>query len=552
MSPTFPLPSFFHALETSAPLPEAMPDPFSGAVHPLCRAAAEEVKAYIGRASEEMRRDAQSGKMFGVLVVEKEGCVGFLAAYSGLLAAHNDWPWFVPPVFDAQQPDGHFKRREREISQLNRQIADLEQSGEYAAALQSWKEAQAANAAEEESFRQKMRQAKQLRDIRRLHHNLPPEEEAQLIQESQFLKAELHRMKKRHEQLMAEKQQRAEEMGNRLETLKARRREWSDDLQHWLFAQYHLLNGEGQVEDLTAVFDRYRREQHSLATGLPPSGSGDCCAPKLLQCAFANAMRPLCMAEFWWGQSPKGEIRHHNQFYPPCQGKCRPILAWMLRGIKMEDPAPPTPTPPLQVIHEDEWMAVVAKPAGMLSVPGRTCRHSVEEVMRTRWHNRTNPLIVHRLDMETSGLMVVARTKYAHEVLQRQFLEHQVTKQYVAVLDGVPQGRPSQGTISLPLCPDDNDRPRQMVDTIHGKEAITRYEIVNAEGPTARVNLFPLTGRTHQLRLHCAHPQGLGVPIVGDALYGHGGPRLMLHAAQLSFLHPHTLQPVSFTLPPPF
>ncbi len=536
-------------------------------------AAVKAVEEYLN-SHPELRADADKGKMFGVLLVDgnttdvrvhKLGEFAFLAAYSGLLAGRNDWEWFVPPVFDAQQPDGHFKRTERAISSINDKIKELEESLEQETQGKKEKER------EIEEYRRKMQAAKVLRDTRRLHHNLSPEEEAALIRESQFMKAELHRMKKR----LAETTPIADE----LEDLRRKRREMSEDLQRWLFSQYKLLNYKGEEKTVLEIF--YPQ--------LPPAATGDCCAPKLLQYAYSHGMKPLHMTEFWWGASPKGEIRHHLHFYPPCKGRCMPLLRWMInppptppgRGAKMRQILPSSEGLGVGYLFEDPQIAVIDKPAGMLSVPGKTGEVSVYDIMRQRYPNTDSPLIVHRLDQATSGIMVIAKTLYAYHNLQKQFSEHTIEKRYVAVLEKQrtptqpPRGEATilqRGEISLPLRPDLNDRPRQVVDYEHGKPAVTKYRIITDSQPESntqssnhnykfpipnsqfpRVALFPQTGRTHQLRVHCAHKDGLNNPILGDTLYGSKkAERLFLHADKITFTHPTTGERVTFSSHVPF
>ncbi len=444
-----------HPLESHLERPERFTYPFCYEPHPLCQLAAKEVQAYIA-AHPEIREDADQGKMFGVLVVEG----GFLAAYSGLLAGRNDWAYFVPPVYDAQQPDGYFKQQEQIIS---------------------------------------------------LTSHLSPLTSKQLSQE----------------------------------------------LQTWLFHQYQLLNARGEVKDLVDIWQEYYNRPKLLQKyPLPPGGTGDCCAPKLLQYAYQQGLNPLCMAEFWWGAATKTELRQHLNYYPACRGKCKPILTWMLQGLDV-DPDPETLSlqqMELPVVYEDEWLLVVNKPSGLLSVPGRIGQYSVETIMQERY---PDSMVVHRLDMGTSGLLIVAKTQDVYRALQEQFVKHQIRKKYLAVLyeNSTSQRSanhssfniqhstlPAKGRISLPLRPDPMNRPRQIVDLEHGKQAVTDYEFLSDRV----VALWPQTGRTHQLRIHCAHPDGLGCPIVGDELYGtrQQGQRLMLHAAELWFRHPVTLEEI--------
>jgi len=446
-----------HLLHTDIGKPERFTYPFCYEPHPLCEMAAKEVQAYIG-SHEEIKEDADRGKMFGVLVVECADGLAYLAAYSGLLAGRNDWPFFVPPVYDAQQPDGHFKQQEHIIS-LTSHFSPLTS------------------------------------------------------------------------------------------------RQMSQELQTWLFHQYQMLNARGETKDLVDIWQSYySRPKLREKYPLPPGGTGDCCAPKLLQYAYQQGLKPVCMAEFWWGQTTKEELRQHLNYYPACRGKCKPILTWMLQGLDVD------PDPELQglahlelkTVYEDDAIVVVDKPSSMLSAPGRIDDYSVETVMRQRY---PDAVIAHRLDMGTSGLLIVAKSMEAYLPLQQQFIKHEVKKKYVAMLDGRGKMEERRGTISLPLRPDPMNRPRQVVDMEHGKRAVTDYEFLTSHLSPLTSNLvalYPQTGRTHQLRIHCAHPDGLGRPIKGDELYGIKGERLCLHAAEIWFRHPITDEEMHFVSPPNF
>lgn len=311
-------------------------------------------------------------------------------------------------------------------------------------------------------------------------------------------------------------------------------------LQRWLFAQYSFLNARGEKAGMAQLFGDVA----------PPSGTGDCCAPKLLQAAYRRHLKPLCMGEFWMGQSPRNEIRKEGMFYPACSAKCKPLLRHLLQGLDVEpNPLLRTLNAPLVILHQDADIVVVNKPSGMLAVPGKEALPSVQEEIRGRFPEATGPLIVHRLDMDTSGLMVLALHEEAYHNLQEQFVKHVVSKRYTAILEHpLPVGQ--TGRIDLPLCPDITDRPRQMVHYEYGKRSITEYKVVGEEQGHALIHLWPHTGRTHQLRVHAAHPQGLDNPIVGDRLYGTAGERLCLHAEELSFLHPRSGEKVTFTAPP--
>ena len=506
-----------------------MNNPFDYEPHPLCVEAARQVYAYLGGHSE-WAEELAAGKMLGVLVCrDAEGQLGFLAAYSGQLGGREDWPWFVPAVFDYLQPDGYFKREEAEITAINHRIDELEQSPEYVALQEQLGQLRMQAELETEAYRQLMAEAKARRDQLRV----TGQDSDELIRESQFQKAELRRMKQRWNGQVLEAEERIKPMESAVFELRQERHERSDALQRWLFDQFQMLNEHGERRTLTDIFAQTPQR-------VPPSGAGECCAPKLLQYAFANGLQPVCMAEFWNGRSPKAEVRHHGQYYPACRGKCKPILEWM-----MDRKASPSPSKGGDVRLEGggEAFVVVNKPAGLLSVPGRTGEESVESLLKQQYGQ---VYMVHRLDQDTSGLMVVALTEAAYHALQRQFLARTIYKRYIALLDGEVSGN---GTISLPLRPDQLDRPRQVVDHEHGKEAVTDYEVLGREGAFTRVALTPHTGRTHQLRMHCAHAEGLGCPIVGDRLYGKPAQRLCLHAAELAFNHPLTGERLHFTSP---
>lgn len=539
----------FHPLNTNIPQPPRFTYPFCYEPHPLCRLAAAEVQRYI--ASETCwQEEVAQGKMFGVLVVEQEGQLGYLAAFSGLLDGRGDWPFFVPAVFDLLPPDGPFKRGEAAIEAIGHEVERLENDAEYKSLMEQAEGTRRENEAEEEAYKASMASAKAKRDEARSAGTLDDAALQTLIRESQYMKAELRRMRKRHTERLVVLEKKVTDKRTTIERLKHKRRQMSDSLQQWLFSQFVMLNSRGEKRNLLDIF--------SSATGsLPPSGAGECCAPKLLQYAFANGLKPVCMAEFWWGASPKAEVRHHLNYYPACRGKCKPILEYMMQGMDV-DPDPlggeglqHTRGDSLQVVYEDEAMAVVYKPAGMLSVPGKSDRHSVLSRLREMWPEASGPLLVHRLDMDTSGLLVAAKTMGAYIDLQRQFAARTVRKTYTALLSRRPDCADS-GTISLPMRPDPLDRPRQVVDREHGKEAVTDYRIVGQSHELTRIQLIPHTGRTHQLRLHCAHKDGLNAPIEGDALYGQRAERLFLHAESIELLHPITRKAMRFDRPADF
>ena len=542
----------FHPLQTSIAPPERMNNPFFYKPHPLCLLAAEEVKGMIA-AHEDWKEEVGRGKMFGVLIVERTASnedgermeqtnLGFLAAYSGQIGGRSDWEGFVPAVFDYLQPDGYFKQQEAEIDQLNREVERLTASTERLRIIESLNMVRAKAEKAIARHQAVMKAAKMLRDQRRREALLSEREQHEMIRESQFQKAELHRMKQRFSDEIEKKEQEKVVFDKRIQTLKHKRKEKSDDLQRWLFSHFEMLNKEGERRNLLEIFSE-------TALRVPPAGAGECCEPKLLQYAYAHGLRPLCMAMFWWGASPKGEVRHHGQFYPACSGKCKPILTWMLdlRKLEKEMDGIKNDPPELPIVYEDDDILVVNKPAGILSVPGIDAPYSVCSIIRERYPDLLSPLMVHRLDMSTSGLLVLAKTKEAHWKLQQQFEEHTVSKQYRAILDGEVHG---EGIVDLPLRPDLLDRPRQVVDYENGKRAVTRYRVDKVEDGKTWITLFPETGRTHQLRVHCAHQDGLNCPILGDPIYGRNGnelvERMYLHAERLELTHPTTGKRIVF------
>ena len=591
---------FFKKSVSHLALPEKFTYPFHYTPHPLCVLAAEEVKEYIA-SRKEWQEELASGKMFGVLIVQtdngitnnEENQIGYLAAFSGNLAGKNLHPYFVPPVYDLLQPEGFFKIEEEQISAINIRIRELENSGSYLNSKEKWKiETEQAKAVLNQA-KAELKMAKEAREIRRQSSpELSEEEQASLIRESQYQKAEYKRLEKEWKKRLEELETEVRHFDIEIERLKTERKERSAALQRKLFEQFRMLNAQGEVKDLYTIFEQTVQK-------VPPAGAGECALPKLLQYAYLHQLKPLAMAEFWWGDSPKNEIRHHGYYYPSCKGKCEPILQHMLQGLEVDENPLLNPVheeEELEIVFEDEWLLVVNKPVGMLSVPGKAeDRDSVYHRLKKKYPEATGPMIVHRLDMATSGLLLVAKTKEVHQDLQAQFANRSIKKRYVAVLDGTiikteKETKPiaekailiaketvstkktakaertgNTGRIELPLCLNPLDRPRQMVSRKHGKEAITEYQIIseseritsesentfnesnrideserniNESRKYTRIVFYPLTGRTHQLRVHAAHPEGLGCPILGDELYGKKADRLYLHAEYIEFRHP--------------
>ncbi len=523
----------FHAFEHSIEnieLPRQFTYPFSYEPHPLSLRAADEVLSYL-ESRKDWHEELSSGKMFGVLVVrDVERKIGFLAAFSGQLSGTYQHAYFVPPVYDLSEPGGFFREEERNISAINEEIETLMRSDEYLRLQNSVATRQSEWEALTHSWKEKLAEAKRSRDALR-ENAISEEENGELIRESQFLKAEFKRQKSAAEERLNHLRQELATYESRINQLKQERKRRSAELQNRLFSQFVFYDAKGDTETLCGIFKR-------ATLPVPPSGAGECAAPKLLQYAYLNHYEPLCMAEFWWGASPKSIVRSHGHFYPACKSKCEPILNFMLRGLDVE-PSPFAATSQdldLEIVWEDDALLVVNKPAGVLSVPGKTDASSVYSFVRNRYPDATGPMIVHRLDMATSGLLLVAKTKEAHCVLQKQFEEHVIRKRYVALLEkSIPC---DAGKIILPLCPDVEHRPCQMVSERYGKYAETRYEVIERQKGRTKVYFYPLTGRTHQLRLHAAHALGLDAPIVGDELYGTKADRLYLQAQRVEFNHP--------------
>ncbi|MGK4023465.1 RluA family pseudouridine synthase [Bacteroides fragilis] len=524
----------FHSFQTSIAgieLPRLFTYPFHYTPHPLCVMAAGEVQAYINKQTR-WKEELDKGKMFGVLIVRtSNGQTGYLAAFSGNLCGSNSHSFFVPPVYDLLKPDGFFKIEEEQISAINHQIGQLQNCDRYLKLQQKMERETASSQQALSEARKVLKAAKEKREQRRLHR--PNEnEQAAMIRESQYQKAEFKRLERYWKEQISEIKTEMESFSSQIEALKAERRNRSAALQQKLFQQFNFLNAKGETKNLCAIFEETVQKT-------PPAGAGECAAPKLLQYAYLSGLSPIAMAEFWWGESPKTEIRHHGYYYPSCRGKCEPILRHMLQGLDVE-PAPSERYSLSQnmpeILFEDQWLLVLHKPEGVLSVPGKSEEQSIYSLLRARYPEATGPLVVHRLDMATSGLLLAAKTQEVHRHLQAQFENRSIKKRYIALLDGIlPE---EEGVINLPICPDYLDRPRQMVNEELGKTAITRYRVMDRKNGQTRIAFFPLTGRTHQLRVHAAHPLGLNCPIVGDELYGRKAERLYLHAEYLEFIHP--------------
>lgn len=533
-----------------------MNNPFDYVPDPRCDEAFGRLLLHIGRLKRSARaadmafcRELEAGKMLGVLIAaDASGAQYRLYAFSGQIGAHGfHRPGFVGPVFDYLAPDGYFKTREAFISRLNREI-DLCGRGALAAAKSEYESKKALADAELAAAKERCRASKSAREARRAAGCCTEAELQAMIRDSQFEKAELHRLRLRCAAALEPYAARLDAARRHLDEMKEQRRAASDALQSWLFRNFTMLNARGESRSLSEIFA-------GTAFRVPPSGAGECCAPKLLQAAYVRGWQPVAMAEYWYGRPKEGEVRTHGRHYPACRGKCLPVLSWMLQGLDVEPPlnseSIPVASEP-EILYHNEWFCVVSKPSGLLSVPGKGAAPSVQRWLEERFGSSVR--VAHRLDQDTSGLLIATFGDSAYAAMQRLFAQRLVHKTYVAVLDGDygQLGVPKDGQVELPLSPDWLDRPRQRVDREGGKDAVTRYEFASCADGRSRILFHPLTGRTHQLRVHAA--AGLGMPIAGDRLYGTGrpAPRLMLHAREIEFTFPLDSRHYTFTSPVPF
>ncbi|WMN89439.1 pseudouridine synthase [Vibrio parahaemolyticus] len=534
-------------------LPGQFTFPFYYTPHPLCVLAAEQLQQHLvtqnGFEHDFGLEDEQAGrgKMFGVLLVQnQQGELGYLNAFSGKIADQNLLPGFVPPVYDMLTDEGFFRAETDAINAINaeyKQCADNPELIELKAEIQADR---ASYQQEEQAQRQIMIDGRANRKLQRKQgeQTLGPDELKTLLddlgKQSVAEKNALKYLKMAWDEKLAVKEQRLATLKHELSELKERRKTLSNALQHKLHRQYRFLNGLGQERDLVDIFANTNNP-------VPPAGAGECAAPKLLQYAFKHGFKPLALAEFWWGESPRSEVRQHKKFYPSCNSKCQPILGHMLQGMNVE----PNPLAEnwaedkeLEILFQDEAMVVVNKPSGLLSVPGKTIKDSAYTRLQTMFPNVEGPFVIHRLDMATSGILVFALTKRANKSLQKQFMARGVQKRYMALLEG--ELRDTEGDISLPMRGDPEDRPRQLVCFEHGKPAETHWQLIEVKNGRSKVYMYPKTGRTHQLRVHSAHHMGLNMPMVGDGLYGEKANRLHLHAEMLELDHPYSKERMSF------
>ncbi len=553
----------FHSFKeniSEIPLPGKFTFPFYYEPHRLAKVASRELQEYL-ETQTDFNHDfglAQKitsnsiGKMFGVLVVKKnDHSLGYLAAFSGKLADNKFPSKFVPPIYNRSTDGNFYLKGEDKITQISLKISTLKNDKTYLFLVNSIKKLTkkihddlASEKRKIKSYKKerKARKEKALLTLNTKDYNVFIKKLAQESLNDQFYFKELQEY---YNSTLELKKQQLAVFENQLNDLKKSRKEASTLLQKKLFAKYQFLNQYKEKKGLTDIFN--------LPNIKPPAGAGDCSAPKLLQYAFQNNLIPITMAEFWWGVSPNSKIRRHKNFYPSCQSRCKPILSHMLTGIKQDENIlikQLGKKKTLQIIYEDDAIIVINKPTELLSVPGKEISDSVYTRIKKKYPNATGPLIVHRLDMSTSGILILTKTKESNKILQKQFIERTVKKRYVALLEG--EITTNEGVIMLPIRLDLEDRPRQLVDFKLGKQATTRWSIIHHENNRTRIHFYPITGRTHQLRVHAAHKNGLNSPIVGDDLYGNKEDRLYLHSEYIEFIHPLSNKIISFTVNPDF
>ena len=540
-------------------LPTQLSYPFYYEPHPLALLAAGELKSYLENQQdwthnfgfEGQDKATAIGKMFGVLVVRSSsGTLGYIAAFSGKLAESNKFQQFVPPVFDTLAEEGFYKQGEALNNETNAKLLECETNPDYLALIEKRKRTIAEATTEIEGLKTLIRQGKKERKNRRNSLEESATDRLGILEnlrrESIKEQYTLKDVKSLFDQSLKTIEKKIGVHELIISALKEERKTRSSALQQQIFTQYSFLNARKESKSLGEIFS-------SASFAIPPAGAGECAAPKLFHYAFTHNLEPIAMAEFWWGQSPKGEVRVHGQYYPACRGKCEPILGHMLTGLEVE--ANPMLVNPaegkmLKIVFEDESIIVINKPAEFLSVPGKSIDDSVYSRIRDMYPEADGPLLVHRLDMSTSGILLVAKNREAHRKLQDQFIRRKVSKRYVALLNGIVEK--DEGSIDLPLRVDLDDRPRQMVCNTYGKSARTNYTVIDRTDGKTRIYFYPVTGRTHQLRVHSAHSLGLNCPIVGDDLYGLRAERLCLHAESLTFKHPKSGEMMTFQLDPEF
>jgi tRNA pseudouridine32 synthase/23S rRNA pseudouridine746 synthase len=527
----------------SDPLPTLFDFPHQYVPDPWAQTAAEQLQELIPKT---FAHDFNTlGKMFGVLVVNTPFGIKFLAGFSGKIDESTQFPGFVPPIYDTLNQEAFFKQGERALNKLTRRINDLTNGEPLREILTEKSQYELHAQAQITALKNSIKIKKGLRDALRKAPKLSVEVEGQLANESKQEQLILKTLKKEIQVRLEEINAKISVIQDEIAVLKLKRTNQSIALQQELFKAYRLQNFAGETSTVHDVFTAFNGE-------IPPAGTGECALPKLLHFAALNQLKPICFAEFWWGLSPIGEIRKHGHFYPACRAKCEPILGFMLQGITMaKNPVLSTLiTAPLKILYEDDYLIVINKPSGLLSVPGRSDLDSAEDRLALREGKGAYIKAIHRLDMGTSGVMMFAKSPEILSAMQMQFAKNRVTKTYEALLDGIP--KELEGIITLPLRLNLAHRPHQMVCFEHGKKTHTGYNVLEFKNRRTRIEFYPKTGRTHQLRMHAAHPLGLNCAILGDELYGIAKDRLYLHAKSIQCWHPVYEGVITLKCPTPF
>ena len=537
-------------------LPERFTFPYYYTPHPLCELAMQQLQQSLLDCG---LNEISQGNLYAVLLVQNPTTqeLGYLSAFSGLqldpaLVSQLNNIHFVPPAFDSEQFQSQNSANLARQLQLADDIEKLQQSHnldallaeleglkiESAQAIEAFQLAMAENKTQRNEVREQANQEKASGNLESAANLLK-----QLGNQSSQEKRDLKALRIEWKQKIAERQSQVDLIENELKSRKQDHQAISEQLETQRLSHYRFINQTKQSKNLLELLDG----KDAL------EGSGDCCLPKLLNFAFEHGFKPLALSEFWWGLPPTDIIRQHANLYPVCQSKSFEILEHQLSGIELEDNpliVNPAVGKSFDIVYEDDEIVVVNKPEEFLSVPGKFIEDSVYTRIKARYPDATGPLIIHRLDMSTSGLLILALTAESNKHIQKQFIDRTVEKRYTALLDGKITGE--SGDISLPLRGDITDRPRQLVCHEHGRNAETHWQAVSTNNGKTKVHLYPKTGRTHQLRIHCAHPQGLGVPIRGDDLYGYKRERLHLHAGYLKLIHPTTGEWMEFEVPSEF
>lgn len=543
-------------------LPDLFTFPFYYDPHPLAKLAMLELQNYLIHQKDfdhtfglnEENEKLPIGKMFGVLVVQKpDKTLGYLAAFSGKLANSNHHTLFVPPVFDILENQGFYKKEEQNLNELNKKIENLFHADSYIELLKQKENQILLHQVEIGLLKKRIKENKKQRDEKRKEIELRQLKIVEKIpilntlnDESKVEQLKLKNCKKIFNQNILSINKAIEKWEQKIEKFKKLRAEKSMILQKKIFQHYTFKNALLEEKNILDVFIDYKNEY-------PPAGAGECAAPKLLQYAYINNLKPICLAEFWWGKSPLSEVRKHGQFYPACKSKCEPILSFMLKGLQVDkNPMIENENQEirLEILFEDKYLFVINKPQDCLSVPGKSSKNSIYQQIKNNFPKWTGPLLVHRLDYSTSGILLIAKDLETYKRLQKQFIKRSINKKYDAIIDGVLVKK--KGIISLPLRVDLDDRPRQVVCETYGKTAITEYEVLNEKENKSHVKFYPITGRTHQLRVHSAHSLGLNTAILGDDLYGKKAERLYLHASEITFFHPYSNERTTIVSVPKF